>query len=877
MKSVTNINLRKLGKVLISMQFYEEAWMVHDIMKMADTRAAVKEIFLSHFPAEPRGLVVSVSQNYFDKFKNSENIKRDNLSAFLNNKELNEIIDILKGKAKEEKVTEETALERFRKSETIPEELIKLLGVEQEEELLELEQSDISKQHYPWVISILMNDEEDPMFEIISAIKIWDRNKEELAPLEEYRSLSELRGSIDGLGTTSKSAYLYSIKNHANDPANTDIIYDSDNFTVVLCGTTMSSQWWADGTVWCTSYLDGNMFEHYSGDGIYLYYLISKNDEAIKKYDKIYNNARSPSWAGRYTRWSYGGRNAQNLEKISIGYVKKDGESILLTNQNATVDKANHNISREDIENYLGDEAGPVFNAIEKDLDGRGETKFEQIKRNTTPEVLAQQIVLLEQQDMGYMADDIARYFLTDSNVREDTAEYAAKWFFDKSSDFWATDIDEIRTDRGDLVEDYPQNLMDIRKKYRKMEAERLINQGKYNYFLRSNLKNHHPEYSYVILKNMDYGIADQPDEQEKDDYDRSYRHGYWRDDPISIVEFLNFAGDLANKHVFDKKEEFSDIQRNIKRNFEKAISLGDPELLYLNNHYDKYRAMDHLDNLANLYEGGKKELYEVMKPAIESAVINNNPQAYFRMEWFKIYPDLEDKAINSVIARDPELILESGYIMEKYPNLIPVGLWGTRIKDIVFSGYYRDQKYAPMIKKLFKQINQGERIPNHPLLFTISNKDKLRTKDLDDLRYDPEILRRFTDIVRESTVYDGDEETEMDERAYGMKPYNMLPSAQDPRGISEELMAEIEDIDYNFEDDYYDRYYEDMVGPDVPIEPSEDDEDVEKEEESGDPNWGTWGENIPELQRLIEDNNNREVRASRLKSLYKFARLCAA
>jgi hypothetical protein len=179
------------------------------------------------------------------------------------------------------------------------------------------------------------------------------------------------------------------------------------------------------------------------------------------------------------------------------------------------------------------------------------------------------------------------------------------------------------------------------------------------------------------------------------------------------------------------------------------------------------------------------------------------------------------------------------------------------------------------MIKKLFKQINQGGRIPNHPLLFTISNRDKLRTKDLEDLGYDPEVLRRFTDIVRESTVYGGDEETEMDERVYGMKPYNMLPTTQDPRGISEELMAEIEDIDYNFEDDYYDRYYEDMPPPDVLAELPEDVEYAEEKEER--PGDFTWGANIPELQKLVEDNNNREARVSRLKSLYKFARLCAA
>lgn len=839
MEGSYNYKLKKLGSFLMSAALYEDAWMVHNIIKIARTKNKVKSIFMEAFP-EDKGKAASVSVGYYNKFKGTDKLEEANLIGFLAGKTLEDVISILRGGSKEK---EETALERFKKSDLIPKELLELMGAEQEAELLELEQSDISKKNYPWAIKVLMNDEEDSMFEIITAIKIWDRNKEELAPLEEFRNMSHLRGSIDGLGTASKSAYLYSIKNHALDPKNTDTIYDSNNFTVVLSGTTMSSQWWAQGTVWCTSYLEGNMFEYYSNDGIYLYYLISKNDKAIKEYDKLHNDTRP---ASRYSRRYVPRRNAEDLEKISIGYVKKDGKPILLTDQNATVDKANHNISEIEIRNYLGDEADAVFGAIGRDLDGRDETKFEQIKRNTTPEALEQQLAFLEAQDMDYAQEDIVRYFLEDKNVREDTVEYAAKWFFDRGSEYWSTDGIY-------LSDDYP--FHHIREKYRKMEAERLVDGGQYELYLRSQLSEGNPEYLYTVLKNIEYGFTGQQEER------KGYRGRKWVDRPLTIIEFLFYADDPE----YYTDDEFSEIKANIKKNFEKALSLSDKDILYLDNPLAK---RSHLDNIANLYDGGKQELYEVMRPAVENALLSSSPAAYFSMGWNEIYPDLEDKIIDSIIAINPTEILLDEHLKKNYKDLIPVGIWGTTIEDIISLDLHK--KYKSLVQKLFMQINAGGRIPNHPLLFTIRNKDKLRSQDLKDLASRVYILEIFTDMVKGQFSDHGGEQDKIDERLHGMKLDYMLPEKPRPRGISEELRDAIkkEEDRLGF-DDYYDDYYEDMVGP----EPDITEEEEEEEEDTG---GFTWGANIPELQRLIEDNN-REARISRLRSFYKFARLGAA
>ena len=850
MENHYNYKLKKLGSFLMSASLYEDAWMVHNIIKIARTKNKVKSIFMEAFP-EDKGKAASVSVGYYNKFKGTEKLEEANLIGFLAGKTLEDVISTLKGKPKEK---QETALERFKKSNLIPKELLELLGAEQEAELLELEQSDISKKNYPWAIKVLMNDEEDPMFEIITAIKIWDRNKEDLAPLESFRNMSHLRGSIDGLGTASKSAYLYSIKNHALDPKNTDTIYDSNNFTVVLSGTTMSSQWWAQGTVWCTSYLEGNMFERYSSDGIYLYYLISKNDKAIKEYDKLHNDTRPVS---RYSRRYAPRRNAENLEKISIGYVKKDGKPILLTDQNATVDKANHNISEIEIRNYLGDEADDVFSAIERDLDGRDETKFEQIKRSTTPEALEQQLALLEAQDMEWQAEELVRYFLEDKNVREDTVEYAAKWFFDRGSEYWSTDV-VYHHDGLNLSDDYP--FHHIREKYRKMEAERLIDGGEYELYLRSQLLESNPEYLYTVLKNIEYGSTGQQEEERK-----SYRGREWRVQPLTISELLNYA----DNPEYYTDDEFFEIKANIKKNFEKALSLNDKSILYLNN---PLANRSHLDNIANLYDGGKQELYEVMRPAAENALLNYSPAAYFSMGWNEVYPDLEDKVIDSIIAIDPIEILLDEHLKKNYKDLIPVGIWGTTIEDIISLDLHK--KYKSLVQKLFMQINAGGRIPNHPLLFTIKNKDKLRSQDLKDLASRVYILEIFTDMVKGQFSDHGGEQDKIDERLHGMKLDHMLPEKPRPRGISEELRDAIEkEEDKLYAEDYYHDYYEDMVGPEPDII---DEEEEEEGEEKGDTGDFTWGANIPELQRLIEDNN-REARISRLRSFYKLARLGAA
>ena len=92
-----------------------------------------------------------------------------------------------------------------------------------------------------------------------------------------YKNPGELRQTIDTLGA-SKSAQKKAVKQ-----SETDIVYESDTFLVVMPHTTASSIFYGKGTTWCTAATEGmNLFLSYvgSGRGIILYYIIRKDGDS---------------------------------------------------------------------------------------------------------------------------------------------------------------------------------------------------------------------------------------------------------------------------------------------------------------------------------------------------------------------------------------------------------------------------------------------------------------------------------------------------------------------------------------------------------------------------------------------------------------------
>jgi len=162
---------------------------------------------------------------------------------------------------------------------------------------------------------------------------------------------------------------------------NSDIIFEDENYLVVLPGTIQASKYFGSGTQWCTSGEENNMFVTYSSKNIYLYYIINKeNDDkyayvAVKKGSNI------------------------NVDIRDIKDVKID---------EATLSEA------------LGEYYDKIVPAIKQDNKGREETKFEELLKTMSPEELKQNL------DSKKNKIDILIKIL-EKTERDDTKQFADK------------------------------------------------------------------------------------------------------------------------------------------------------------------------------------------------------------------------------------------------------------------------------------------------------------------------------------------------------------------------------------------------------------------------------------------------------------------
>jgi|15BtaG_2_1085339.scaffolds.fasta_scaffold00005_108 hypothetical protein len=377
---------------------------IKDLLKEAAVSVEKQESrdkFSELFPVENANMMFSFSDQYYSAFR----------SNFGSNEEYLQSINQFKGKPKEEIIAAIRSggvskspkdLEIDKANATHPQ----LKDPEHVKGLETLKKSEVNPRYYPWIFKMLFNEEADPIEEIIKSVLFYQRNPEQLEkPLESFNLLSELRSYFDEKLASNKEYYYSKIEKHALDPKYTDYIYQSDDFITVLSGTTQSSQYWARGTTWCTSYLKGNKFANYASKNIYLYYVITKQDSEF--FEK-----------------------SNPMRKISIGFTKRDGKPQLLTNQNATVNTDNRDLSLNQIQEYLGSEADSIISAIYADIGRREDTKFNKIIAETTPEELELQIAAIN--DDSQIAS-ILLQFTQNNAARADTKKVAAKNLAEKS------------------------------------------------------------------------------------------------------------------------------------------------------------------------------------------------------------------------------------------------------------------------------------------------------------------------------------------------------------------------------------------------------------------------------------------------------------
>jgi hypothetical protein len=866
-------NLIKLALVLDSKMLKKESWAVYRLIKSARTREFIKTVFLTLYPQEVRGKVISVSQSYYRAFKDSdpERLTEEALVSFLESNTLEDVILVLKDhKTKEREAIQETSVKRFLGSEgIISDELKKALQDEHEAALLRLEESDVSKKNYEWAVKILLNEEEDPMEEIIGAIGVWRSAKHNLEDLYKYEKLSDLRKALDSLGVDSKPAYYYSIKNHALSERNTDFIYNSDNFSVVLCGTTQSSQYWARGTVWCTASLVGNYFENYSSKGIYLYYLIAKNDE-------VFENYTPEGWGPGLPGFGLSFEEKKNtFKKISIGYSKNGNDLILLDRQNATVDSNNHDISKSEILQFLGDEGSTVFSAIENDLRGRESTKFDEVRSSITPEELERTLGLLN----GDEKYDLVESFANSGSAKQETIEYSLNLL----SENLVTQTHE--GPYGFFLDSWSskgaqKHSPELWSKYQKKVLKGLVSSKKTaGIFFSTKLYLDFPELIEKAFSNLVIAPGRGPVRPLYDISDDDY-YDLVRDEDQGGLRWFSWGlGDLS--HLIDLQQEFLENERtrgSIKNIFDNAIKMKDPNLLEV-----KKRILD------DLYREDKDFDNTILRPLIEEICTSKSPTIALKFfgttfGWHKHFPDLKDSVIDYIISIEPGLLgegwktpigsLQEGFNnpIKMYPDLLPIAVWGMTIREIY--DYRIHEKYPKIVSKLFHQINDGGRRAIHPKLFTKGHKDHMRGSDIRDLaESDLEVL--FRDILKKDRIHADFEEDEADVKELGMDINHLLGNSS---FVSPMIEAEIEDMNKPIRQ--WDRAKEqaDLLGMDVEaparrhhlqgildqLYPDQPEEDLDPKVENA---KTTWEEHFPVL------NNLRNSRKADLFSIMRTSR----
>ena len=382
------------------LNFFHSESFLKEAARISAEKQENRDLFSEIFSTKDPGLVISIADQFYSVFRKTFGDKEEYFAAAqsLKGSQIGSVIrQIRNNKIADPK---EAKLEEITKSYP------QLKDPQYSDNIKALKESEVNPSHYNWIFKMLFNEEADPIEEIIKAVYFYQRNQSELErPLESFELLSELRSYFDEKLASNKEYYYSKIEKHALDPKYTDYIYQSDNFVTVLSGTTQSSQYWARGTTWCTGYLEGNQFANYSSKNIYLYYVVTKQDSELFK-------------------------KSNPMRKISIGLKKIAGKPQLLTKENATVNTDNHNLSLNQIQEYLGSEADSIISAIYADLNGREDTKFNEIIAETTPEELERQIA--EINDDSQVASILLQF--TQNNVaRADTKRVAAKNLVEKS------------------------------------------------------------------------------------------------------------------------------------------------------------------------------------------------------------------------------------------------------------------------------------------------------------------------------------------------------------------------------------------------------------------------------------------------------------
>jgi len=127
---------------------------------------------------------------------------------------------------------------------------------------------------------LLKMEKFEPVADMVGLIPAFEQNKQRLAvkDLDAYRNPNDLRAAIEAVGE-SKGDQRRQLKE-----GETDIVYEDEQWIVVMPHTMESSIQWGKGTKWCTAATQsGNLFYNYvarKDQDIVLYYIIKKGSDS---------------------------------------------------------------------------------------------------------------------------------------------------------------------------------------------------------------------------------------------------------------------------------------------------------------------------------------------------------------------------------------------------------------------------------------------------------------------------------------------------------------------------------------------------------------------------------------------------------------------
>lgn len=187
-----------------------------------------------------------------------------------------------------------------------------------------------------------------------------------------------------------------------------DKIYEDDRFVVVLPGTRQASRYYGQGTQWCTAAKDSNQFANYSKEGVYLYYIIDKQNKD----------------------------NANNMRKIAY-CMTKDSEQVEIFNASDVT------IQKNEVVSYLGNHSG-IIDKIKRHMVSSESNKYLEVVSNLT----AEDIISNPGMVSGSVEYTLER-FPGNEDVEEAVAVYLAK---DGDIDFFELSLNEKYSDFEKII-----------------------------------------------------------------------------------------------------------------------------------------------------------------------------------------------------------------------------------------------------------------------------------------------------------------------------------------------------------------------------------------------------------------------------------------